>query len=109
MNTIMQQISELGLTELELLVVEAQHLLITRKQQARAEARREILRLADEAGITAAELADALRPKTNRVRGFIFVHPENPDLTWTGWGRQPGWILELVAAGVSLDSLRKEG
>ncbi|MEL6885308.1 MAG: H-NS histone family protein [Pseudomonadota bacterium] len=32
-----------------------------------------------------------------------YVHPENPEKTWTGKGRQPGWIKDGLAAGKSLD------
>lgn len=32
-----------------------------------------------------------------------YCHPENPDLTWTGRGRQPNWIKQGLAEGKSLD------
>lgn len=28
-----------------------------------------------------------------------YAHPENPSLTWTGRGRRPNWLTELVDAG----------
>ena len=31
-----------------------------------------------------------------------YRHPENPDLTWSGRGRKPGWIVEALEAGRSL-------
>jgi len=30
-----------------------------------------------------------------------YRHPENPEVTWTGKGRQPKWIKEAEAAGRS--------
>lgn len=33
-----------------------------------------------------------------------YAHPENPSVTWSGRGRQPGWIKEAVAAGQSLEA-----
>ena len=32
-----------------------------------------------------------------------YRHPENPEVTWTGKGRQPKWIKEAEAAGRSRD------
>ena len=34
-----------------------------------------------------------------------YQHPDNPQLQWTGRGKQPLWIAELLASGRSLDSL----
>ena len=34
-----------------------------------------------------------------------YQHPDRPDLQWTGRGRQPVWIAELLSNGKSLDSL----
>jgi len=42
-----------------------------------------------------AKKAVAAKPK--------YRHPENPEVTWTGKGRQPNWIKEAEAAGQSRD------
>jgi DNA-binding protein H-NS len=42
------------------------------------------------------------KPKTV-VTSPKYQHPENPDVTWTGKGRQPKWIKEAEAAGRSRD------
>ena len=34
-----------------------------------------------------------------------YRHPENPELEWTGRGRQPKWVAAWVANGGSLDNL----
>jgi DNA-binding protein H-NS len=34
-----------------------------------------------------------------------YANPENPDQTWTGRGRQPGWVKEALGKGKSLDDL----
>lgn len=34
-----------------------------------------------------------------------FRHPENPDVTWSGKGRQPGWYREAISAGKTADEL----
>ena len=38
-----------------------------------------------------------------------FVHPENAELTWTGRGRRPFWLKDLLSQGVELESLRAAG
>ncbi|MBM9594529.1 H-NS histone family protein [Roseitranquillus sediminis] len=35
-----------------------------------------------------------------------YRHPENPDLTWAGRGRQPRWVKEMLEDGKSLEELR---
>ncbi|MCB1609486.1 MAG: H-NS histone family protein [Xanthomonadales bacterium] len=34
-----------------------------------------------------------------------YRHPGNPDVTWSGRGRQPVWVREALASGKSLDDL----
>ena len=38
-----------------------------------------------------------------------YCNPEHSEQTWSGRGRQPRWVSELVAKGKSLDDLRIEG
>jgi DNA-binding protein H-NS len=35
-----------------------------------------------------------------------FCNPELPTETWSGRGRQPHWVIELLASGASLDDCR---
>ena len=45
--------------------------------------------------------------KAGKGKGAVnppkYRHPENPELTWTGKGRQPSWIKDAVDAGKPLD------
>jgi DNA-binding protein H-NS len=34
-----------------------------------------------------------------------YRHPENAELTWTGRGRKPVWVQELLTAGKTLEDL----
>ena len=34
-----------------------------------------------------------------------YRNPDNPDQTWTGKGRKPGWLLEALSQGKSLEDL----
>lgn len=44
------------------------------------------------------------RPATPKYR-----HPETPDVTWSGRGRRPQWIVEALEAGLSEDDLLIKG
>ena len=35
-----------------------------------------------------------------------FRNPENPSETWSGRGKTPRWVVELLATGANLDELR---
>lgn len=35
-----------------------------------------------------------------------YRHPTNPDLTWSGKGRRPAWLTDLLLEGTDLDALR---
>ncbi len=35
-----------------------------------------------------------------------YVNPENPDETWSGRGRRPGWVKAALEAGRTLEDLR---
>ena len=63
---------------------------------------------AREFGFSLAELVDGTGKgaKKGRVpQPAKYRHSENASLTWSGRGRQPGWIKEALASGISLDEL----
>lgn len=70
-----------------------------RKQEARAAVEAK----AREMGFSLSELSDGTAKKGRTPRPPKYRHPENPSLTWSGRGRQPGWIKEALANGTSLD------
>ena len=49
----------------------------------------------------------AKKGPASRTRGPAkFRHPENPQKTWSGRGRQPTWYKEAIEAGTSPEDLR---
>jgi DNA-binding protein H-NS len=40
----------------------------------------------------------------SQKKAIKFIHPSNPELTWTGMGRHPKWLSEWLKAGNSLSS-----
>ena len=50
---------------------------------------------------------DLIQPGTGKTpRPVKFRHPDDPDLTWSGRGRQPAWFKEAVEAGMTPEDLR---
>ena len=68
--------------------------------RARKEALAKATEIAKAAGFASLEDMMAAQPAKAEPK---YRHPENPDLTWTGRGRKPGWIAEALEAGKSLD------
>ena len=68
-----------------------------RKEQARAELQKK----ASELGFTVEELVGQSRRRGAPARRGApkYRHPENPQNTWTGKGRQPAWYREHMERG----------
>ena len=80
---------------------------VREKQDAeKADAKAELEHLARERGFDAHELfggKTASKPKAKIAPKYR--NPDNPDQTWTGRGRQPGWVKEALEAGKTLESM----
>lgn len=51
---------------------------------------------------------EILQTRQKTPRGIVrpkYQHPSNPALRWTGRGRMPAWVTELIHHGVDLDAL----
>lgn len=42
--------------------------------------------------------------KPRKVNPPKYRHPENPEMTWTGRGRKPAWLNELLKCGGNLEA-----
>lgn len=75
-------------------------------------AREQILAIAQSSGVSIEELL-ANPGKGNASKGqkvrVQYQDPADESRTWTGRGRQPGWVGEALAAGKTLDDLRIGG
>ncbi len=65
----------------------------------------EVRALVKRAGLTAEDVFGQVK-KTKRSGGgqIKYRHPDNADLTWTGVGRKPKWLIDALASGKTLDS-----
>lgn len=79
--------------------------IVTYEDRAKREARAKVEEIAREHGFKLEELLGdkSVKGRQTSASAPKYVHPANPAITWTGRGRQPGWIKEGLAAGKSLD------
>ena len=61
---------------------------------------------AQEFGFSLADLMGVITPrKSSGPAGAKYCHPENPEITWSGRGRQPAWFKVVVNAGQSAETM----
>lgn len=89
--------------ELEKLRQDVDRALATLDARRRAEARKAAEEMAREHGFSLEDLINA-GPKSGKTKNAPkYRNPADPKQTWTGRGRQPGWIKQLLEQGKSLD------
>lgn len=79
----------------------------------REEACKTVEQIAREYGFTVEDLLN--KPAaTRKVQGKLkpaqthYEHPDDPRLSWSGRGRKPWWIVDLLNKGVALKDLERE-
>ena len=99
-------LSKLSASDLRNLQDQVAQELKAREQEEVAEAREQIMAIAQRVGIPLKDLVmSAARVKGSKT-GTRYRHPSDASLQWSGRGRQPRWIKEWLAAGHALDGLR---
>lgn len=98
-------LAKLKQKELKSLAGDIEKELTKREQENRKAALNAAAAAAKEHGFSLEELLSAGGKATKRKppRPPKYRHPENPEVTWSGRGRQPGWIKDGLAAGKSLE------
>ena len=73
------------------------------ESRRKKEAIQKATEIAKAAGFSSLEDMLAAQPAKRRQAEPRYRHPENAELTWSGRGRKPSWIVEALEAGKSLD------
>lgn len=95
-------LNTLSRTELKKLLRDVDKAISGFEERRRKAALAAIEEQAREMGFSLAELiGEQKKPKS--VSPPKYRHPENPGLTWSGRGRQPGWLKGAVAEGQPLE------
>lgn len=89
-------------TELFTLQDKIQREIEKRTRQERDEALRKIRSIAEEAGLSLAELTGAQKGKKAKAP-VKYRDPNNQENTWAGRGRKPRWLDEALARGKKLE------
>jgi DNA-binding protein H-NS len=80
--------------------------LARREKETKAKVRQELEELAQKHGFSLDQLLNVPAPeKTKKTVPPKYRHPTEASLTWTGRGRQPHWVTELLSSGITLESL----
>lgn len=99
-------LSNLDLQALRALQENIKHELKKREQQGIAQAREQILAIAQSVGVSVKDLiGGGVRAKTGTV-AVQYRHPNDASLQWTGRGRQPKWVKAWVESGKQLADVR---
>ncbi|MBU0655324.1 MAG: H-NS histone family protein [Gammaproteobacteria bacterium] len=95
-------ISNLSVAELEALRGSIENVIGNRRQTELLSLRQAIEDMVDEAGFTLEEVMQATASKKRTVAPK-YQNPADNSQTWSGRGRKPGWVEELLASGGKLD------
>lgn len=82
-----------------------------REKEAISTAKAEIRKIAEAMGMSVEALMSVKTPKApsdapKKTGTATYQHPNNPALIWKGMGKRPHWLIDLLDAGKSLESLR---
>lgn len=103
-----RDLSEMSLNELKQLKRDVTKAIETFEERKRQEARARLEEQAREMGFKLSDLLSAETGKKTKKNPPKYRHPENPEITWTGRGRKPKWIVDALARGKSLDDMKIE-
>ena len=105
-------ISDLSVEDLKRLQAEAEALIASKKDQAIEDAYNQIIAIAENVGYSVEELlelGEQKRKKTTRKAVEPrYRNKNNAGETWTGRGKQPKWVAEALASGLTLEDLMIE-
>jgi DNA-binding protein H-NS len=96
------KLDKMSLEELKALKKQVESAIADFEKRRKKEALAAAQRAAQEHGFSLDEILSAKGGSKSMPR---FANPASPDQTWTGRGRQPGWVKEALAQGKSLEDL----
>jgi DNA-binding protein H-NS len=100
-------LSNLSVSELKDLLEKTGRELKSREKKDVEAARNEIYAIAHRLGLPLKDVVGSgdMRKQTGKV-AVQYRNPANSEQEWTGRGRQPLWVKELVASGKDLETAR---
>lgn len=101
----MIDVNTLSLKELRELQSQVTKAISTFEDRKRKAALAELDEKARSLGFTLAELTGVQATRKRTESSAKYADPANPDATWTGRGRKPGWFIAALASGKTPDDL----
>jgi DNA-binding protein H-NS len=99
-------LNDLSLTELRSLQKEVAKAIAEFSDRKKTEAMTALEAHAKELGFSLSELTGVKKTrKSSGPPGAKYRHPENPEVTWSGRGRQPGWFKAAIEAGKAPETM----
>lgn len=101
------QLSNMNIEDLIAIRNEAERLIKRKEKDAKKDLINQFKQQAAALGLTLEEVMGTAPKTTRRSRGKVppkYRNPNNAEQTWTGRGKQPVWVRELLAQGRSLES-----
>ena len=90
--------------------------LTKRKREQISAVYQQIIDIVKSNGLTVEELIEFSQKKSKksasshkRQVAAKYRHPDNASLTWTGRGKQPRWVVDALASGLTLEGLTIQG
>lgn len=86
---------------------------MARRAVEKAELLAEATKLCENAGFSLAEVVNPMKAqyRSDKRRGPKgkpkYIHPEDPNLTWTGRGRKPNWMIQLEREGITVSAIEE--
>ena len=110
-RTMKVNLKSLSIAELKALQDEIVLEMEMRSREARQNLLQEFRDKAKAMGVTLEELMSGQKSKgktraTGRTVAAKYANPADASQTWTGRGKRPRWVSDLLAAGKSLDELK---
>lgn len=94
---------KMSIEDLKQLKSSLEHTLERRREQERADLKKKMVQMAEEAGYTIDDLFSRVKGKKPAIAAK-YRNPDNASDTWSGRGRKPRWLAARLAAGESQDS-----
>lgn len=96
------QFDSMTFADLLQLKTEVESEIAKREQEEKSRARKQILELAKTFNLSVEEVLASKPAVARKPVEAKYRHPQNPELTWTGRGRKPAWVVDWLAQGKSL-------
>ncbi len=105
-------LSKLATEELQALLKQIPKEIDKRKQREKSKLVDEIAQMASKRGYSLQDLvgkaprsAKAKKAGRRKPAAVKYRHPEQADLTWTGRGRKPHWVIRWLEEGKTMEAL----